>query len=323
MLVCVLVCVVLTPCGRFPTVCMHVLFYILLGVDPMEDMGFVRMALAKAIEYSEVLGTDAALRPRWAAALGKMAPFRTTQVNGVTVFAQSASFLTPDWNITNQTGGWPGSGRVYTGYPIIYDSGIHPADVITRSSEPTLLQVARNTVWTDGELTQWNPTNGFVLSWIPAARIVERANASTLLDGFEAAINSSVYLNWYHPHGGGGYEDVGAVEAVNCMLLLSIEGFVRFFPAWPVGETASFVGLRASGAFVVTASINAQGTVGTIELKADVGGNFAFLSPWPTAATMMAPAVRCGGAVASVGSLGEGKFGFPTKPGQSCTITAP
>ena len=30
-------------------------------------------------------------------------------------------------------------------------------------------------------------TNGFVLSWIPAARIVERSNASALLDGFEAA----------------------------------------------------------------------------------------------------------------------------------------
>ena len=73
------------------------LVFILIGVDPMEDMGFVRMALTKAIEYSKVLGTDAELRPRWTAALHKMAPFRTTQVNGITVFAQSASFLTPDW----------------------------------------------------------------------------------------------------------------------------------------------------------------------------------------------------------------------------------
>jgi hypothetical protein len=49
--------------------------------------------------------------------------------------------------------------------------------------------------------------------------------------------------------GGGGYEDVGAVEAVNCMLLLSIEGgggMLRFFPAWPRGEAASFQNLRAS-----------------------------------------------------------------------------
>lgn len=124
-----------------------------------------------------------------------MAPFRTTVVNGTTVFAQSASFVS-DWNTTNETAGWPGSKIVYTGYPIIYDSGIHPADVITRSSEPDLLQVARNTIWTDGKNVKWNPVNGFVLSWIPAARIVERENASELLDGFEAAVNVSVYTNW-------------------------------------------------------------------------------------------------------------------------------
>jgi hypothetical protein len=89
------------------------------GVDPMEDMGFVRMALSKAIDYSTVLGQDAELRTRWRAALEAMAPFRTTHVNGVEVFAQSASF-TDDWNQTNETAGWPGSARVYTGYPIIY-----------------------------------------------------------------------------------------------------------------------------------------------------------------------------------------------------------
>ena len=78
-------------------------------------------------------GVDEDLRPRWASALKNMAPFRTTLVNGVKVFAQSASFTT-DWNTTNETAGWPGSQRVYTGYPIIYYSGIHPADVITRGA---------------------------------------------------------------------------------------------------------------------------------------------------------------------------------------------
>ena len=286
------------------------------GVDPMEDMGFVRMALAKAVAYSAVLGVDASLRLRWAVALAAMAPFRTTEVNGVTVFAQSASFAT-DWNKTNETAGWPGTSAVYTGYPIIYDSGIHPADVITRSSDPQLLQVARNTVWTDGELVKWNPTNGFVLSWIPAARICERSNASKLLDGFEAAVSSSVYLNYYHPHGGGGYEDVGSVEAVNCMLLLSIEGFLRFFPAWPLGELASFRGLRASGAFVVSGSIDASGTVGDVTLVAEAGGKCTFLNPWANA-----PSVQCGGLAARVEALAGDKFSFDTTVGQSCTIGA-
>ena len=54
-------------------------------------MGFVRMALGKALAYSAVLGVDETLRPKWSAALAKMAPFRTTMVGGVEVFAQSAS----------------------------------------------------------------------------------------------------------------------------------------------------------------------------------------------------------------------------------------
>ena len=74
----------------------------------------MRMALRKALAYSATLGVDAALRPRWAAALSRMAPFRTTSVEGVEVFAQSASFLTPDWNLTNATDGWPGTQHVYT-----------------------------------------------------------------------------------------------------------------------------------------------------------------------------------------------------------------
>ena len=94
-----------------------------------------------------------------------------------------------------------------------------------------------------------------MLSWIPAARIVEPHRAAELLDGFTAAVVSSVYRNYYHPHNGGGYEDVGAVEAINCMLLLATSGFVQFFPAWPVGESASFTGLRTSGAFIFNASV--------------------------------------------------------------------
>lgn len=190
-----------------------------------------------------------------------------------------------------------------------------------------------------------------MLSWIPAARIVEKRNASELLDGFEQAIRTSVYLNWYHPHGeqtalcslsklvliaipptafsalnrsflrtgGGGYEDVGAVEAVNCMLLLSIEGFLRFFPAWPLGEVASFHGLRASGAFIVSASVDATGTVSGVSLVAEAGGRCVFLNPWAgTAAT--APTVRCAGAAVPLDTVAGGKFAFETRPGQPCTI---
>ena len=73
----------------------------------------------------------------------------------------------------------------------------------------------------------------------------------------------------------------------------SQEGFLRFFPAWPLGEAASFRGLRASGAFLVNASIDTAGTVSGVSLRSEAGGRCEFLRPWAVAA---APKVVCGGA---------------------------
>ena len=88
--------------------------------------------------------------------------------NSVPVFAQSRALDT----------GRPLPGVPYVGYPIVYDAAIHPGEVITRNSEPGLVETARNTVWVAGLATGFNPTNGFVLSWIPASRIVHKASES-------------------------------------------------------------------------------------------------------------------------------------------------
>ena len=57
-------------------------------------------------------------------------------------------------------------------------------------------------------------------------------------------------------------------------------GFLRFFPAWPMGERASFRGLRASGAFVVSAAIDEAGSVSGVRLTAEAGGECTILDPW-------------------------------------------
>lgn len=190
--------------------------------------------------------------------------------NTLTVFAQSISMD------TNQ----PLPGLSYVGYPIVYDAAIHPAEVITRLSNRTLLAIARNTVWAEGLQSGFNPVNGFVLSWIPIARIVAKSNASALLDNFTAAVAASTAKSWYHDHPGGGYEDVGATEAINSLLLQSIGGALHFFPGWPVGEAASFTQLRAYGAFVVDASVDAEGTVGNITVRSETLGACIFVTPW-------------------------------------------
>ena len=106
------------------------------------------------------------------------------------------------------------------------------------------------------------------------------------------------------------------------MVWCSQEGFLRFFPTWPLGEAASFRGLRASGAFLVNASIDTAGTVSGVSLRSEAGGRCEFLSPWAGAA---APKAVCGGAavhVAAVAGEPAPRFAFSTEAGQACTLAA-
>ena len=108
-----------------------------------------------------------------------------------------------------------------------------------------------------------------------------QANASRLLDLFTGAVAASCYKSFYHPHGGGGYEDVGAVEAVNSMLLASTDGVLELFPAWPAAEAASFRQLRAYGAFIVSAQRSESGVVSAVEMLSEAGATAKIRSPWP------------------------------------------
>jgi hypothetical protein len=173
----------------------------------------------------------------------------------------------------------------------------------------------------------FNPTNGFVLSWIPIARIVHRDNASALLDLFGDAAAKSSAKSWYHDHGGGGYEDVGATEAVNSLLLLSVEGAIHLFPGWPLGEGASFTALRAYGAFVVSASVNTSGVVGVVRLLSEAGATCTIASPWPAISGTPTVVTEDGGRPVAVTVVptpphGDGLlyFAFNTSAGTTYTI---
>ena len=69
--------------------------------------------------------------------------------------------------------------------------------------------------------------------------------------------------------------------AVNELLLQSFEGFLRLFPGWPIGEPASFQTLRAVGAFLVTADVDAAGLVAPVVVKSEAGVLCVVMSPWP------------------------------------------
>ena len=94
-------------------------------------------------------------------------------------------------------------------------------------------------------------------------------------------------------------------------------GFLEFFPLWPAGEAASFVSLRAKGAFVCSGAVGADGVVGDISVLAERGGNMSFASPWNTAAPRV---VTAAGVPVRVESEGGGVFRAPVVAGQRYTI---
>jgi len=64
------------------------------------------------------------------------------------------------------------------------------------------------------------------------------------------------------------------------MLLTSWDGIVRVFPAWPLAEKAQFQGLRAKGAFLVSAACDA-GDITAISVTSEKGNTITMHEPWP------------------------------------------
>jgi len=153
-------------------------------------------------------------------------------------------------------------------YSIVYYAALHPAQVVSLSSDGPTLDTAWATVEAVNAVNAYHPVNGLCMAWPPATRCAGSARAGGVLDAFEASLRATMHENFYPDVGGGGVEQFGATEAVNSALLQSQEGFLRLFPMWPPGENASFSTLRARGAFLVSAAFSAGTTEAPITIQA-------------------------------------------------------
>ncbi|MFZ4682010.1 MAG: glycosyl hydrolase family 95 catalytic domain-containing protein [Terrimicrobiaceae bacterium] len=72
-----------------------------------------------------------------------------------------------------------------------------------------------------------------------------------------------------------------AVQAVNEMLLQTINGVIHIGYSLPIGISASFDQLRTEGGFLVSANIDARGALEGIEIHSTVGGLCRIANPWP------------------------------------------
>ena len=198
-------------------------------------------------------------------------------------------------------------------YPIVHFAGIHPCglvglhtdtlgqdvggrgwlnahrrshgDEVAQQSHEDVLALAINTVWGDNDRSSWHPTNGLCLAWPSATRITNGSTpgrATALLDRYEGALKATMHPNFWPDMGGGGIEQVGATVAVDELLLQSHEGFIVLFPAWERGlHAAAFITLRARGAFLFSAAIDAKGrVVPKVAVYSEMGEPCRMISPW-------------------------------------------
>jgi alpha-L-fucosidase 2 len=71
----------------------------------------------------------------------------------------------------------------------------------------------------------------------------------------------------------------GAALPVSELLLQSVGGTIRLFPAWPKGTKAAFATLRTEGGFLVSAEQNTERVV-SVRIESTAGGALRVLSPW-------------------------------------------
>ena len=199
-----------------------------------------------------------------------------------------------------------------------------PCDEIgaTQTTDAALLARAKQTIYGLNKYTAkpWANVNGFCLSWPPAVRVSAPSDAVTLIDAFAEAIASTTGNNACVDNNGGMLENIGATVAINDLLLQSHGGVMRFFPVWdaPALGPAAFTTLRAYGAFLVSASVDKDGTVSPVVLTSDVGESVVFASPWGGAI----PKVTDGsGASVPVSTVSAGVYSFVTRAGGAYTIT--
>jgi len=257
-------------------------------VNPINDLGHIITLFKFMLRTSDVLEgkvsngemihiTDAQ-KKKWRSYVDHISAFPTTTFNGKTVFMEAE-------NRNRMSLGGPGDNSDVLMH-------VFPSEVISLSSDPTLLEIARNTVAAlnpDDKKASWFQANCFpkiytqaVRSGYPAEKVIE--NLKRILKGEQPYDDRGDHVQLRNNltivppvHS---IEYVGAIEAINSMLLQSHDETIRVFPVWLKGKDASFTNLRAYGAFLVSSEYK-NGHVSYVDIKSEAGRLCTIENPWP------------------------------------------
>jgi alpha-L-fucosidase 2 len=165
---------------------------------------------------------------------------------------------------------------------------------------------------------------GYSFSWYAGlcARIGRGSAAISMLERY---LDAFVSPNGFHLNGD--FKNLGysvykyrpftlegnfaAVQAVNEMLLQTINGIIHVGYSLPVGISASFERLRTEGGFLVSAAINENGDTGSLRIQSTVGGVCRIANPWPdkrVTITSSGSRAACRGNVLQFGTLSGNEY---------------
>lgn len=229
------------------------------------DIAFVRFTFRAAIAAAAILGREADLVERWKRQLARLPDYPTTKgPEPIVVDVEDAPPIT--YNIA---------------IPAV---PVFPGEQVTWFSSESEKRLFRRTI----EGLRWDGHNSTFILAIARARLS--------MPGTLAWLNAEV-LRRSRPNGtvtlsplghmfnnfGHYTEQFAAALAVNELLLQSVDGVVRVFPAWPTDKAARFEDLRALGGFLVSAE-QSGGQVKQVRVTSTVGGKLRLLSPWKAVA---------------------------------------
>ncbi len=257
------------------------------AMNPINDLGYVRRIFQFLLDNSDTLegkefnGKTIHItqpqRQKWQSYIDNMSDYPTMIFKGKEVFKEAES-------VNRMTINGPGDNASVL-------MGVFPTEVISLNT-PHLRQIAKNTVEALNSVPgkeSWFQCNNVPMLYTmavrcgyPAEEVMKNfklllAGTPTWFDrGDKGAYlrNNQTFNAPYH-----GYETVGAVEAINSMLLQSVDNVIRVFPVWVEGKDASFNCLRAYGAFLVSSEYK-DGNVSYIEILSEAGKRCNIKNPW-------------------------------------------
>ena len=232
------------------------------------DLPFIACGLKAAKAAAQLLKTDAALVERIDAILARIPPYPTypdpAQGNEPIVTYYRGARLPDDDR---------------HGSLIM---AVFPAGEVHWFSPPEEKELFRRSINLVGRIT--THANSPVTLAIARARLslTQESLDNIAIDFTEHHKEQPNGLFSWKGHGTFITEQVAVSRMICELLLQSVDGTIRLFPAWPQDRDAAFVGLRTVGGFVVSARLTG-GTIAAVEAQSTAGGTIRLVNPWPDA----------------------------------------